>query len=727
MTDKPKISTLVANQLPEFVREDYPTFVAFMQAYYDFLETTQVDIKDVKNIDVTLDSFLDLIKKEVAHNLPNTLNIDKRLLIEKSKDLYLSKGSQQSFELLFRLLYDKNVSVIYPSRQLLKASDGRWVQDYSLFVRVKTGNPEDIVGQTVNVITSIGNVKIYVDRVAKVTNTFIDDDSDLYEYIIDRRFYGTLSIGDIISYNGYSAVVVPTITKIKIVKGGAGFKAGQLYNIRTTQGTGCVLKINSIGVNGSIKTSEIIKFGTGYENNVTFSLAPAQTREITSTGLPAYSNNLGNITIRDTNDISFTDGGYVNIADYAVDAWDGTYSGDIVSEFFTPQYVFLEEGEDFAILDVIVGALAKYPGYFSTNDGFLNDSVRIQDSYYYQAYSYVLRIDEQLENYKNAVKTILHPSGMAMFAEYNILNNIDVGLALTSAIKILSTTVLDNVTLSDSSSRSVAKRRLNNQPVIDSISNKSFSKSLTESYTLNDTARIGITKRFFDSVTIDDPIFFIGRENSKDFGSSTSTIDSTQYGFSKQLQDTFTQQDNTSIALTKSAILDSQPFLHDSISISKGMDRTMVDMFYVTDTPSKGISKTFNEIVTITDLAGFEKEVDFFHGSTIEDISSFTFHKTITEEIFNPNLNQFIDMDLENTIAGGFIPLDNPENDFGPILDLNNEPRSSLLVVDFNQFSLNKYITDTYFTQDLGGFILMNPYVDAGYTAQRYVGEPTEF
>jgi hypothetical protein len=456
-------------------------------------------------------------------------------------------------------------------------------------------------------------------------------------------------------------------------------------------------------------------------------LAPAQTREITSTGLPAYSNNLGNLTVRDTNDISFTDGGYVNIADYAVDAWDGTYSGDIVSEFFTPQYVYLEEGEGYAILDVTVGALAKYPGYFSTNDGFLNDSVKIQDSYYYQAYSYVLRIDEQLENYKNVVKTILHPSGMAMFAEYNILNNIEVGLELSSGIKISNPTVFDSVSFSDSLSRRINKRRFDNQPVIESISNKAFSKSLNDSYTLNDITRIGITKRFYDSVTIDDPSFFIGREIANDLDDSALTIDSTQYGFSKYLQHDFSLEDSSSIELNKAPILDSQDFLHDSISISKGMDRTMVDLFYVTDTPSKGISKTFNEIVTITDLAGFEKDVDFFHGSTIEDISSFTFHKTITEEIFNPNLNQFIDMDLENTIAGGFIPLDNPENDFGPILDLNNEPRSSLLVVDFNQFSLNKYITDNTFMQDLGGFILMNPYVDAGYTAQRYVGEPTEF
>jgi len=727
MSDKPKISTLVANQLPEFVREEYPLFIAFMQAYYDFLETTQVDVKDVKNVDVTLDAFLELIKKEVAHNLPNDLNVDKRLMIQKSKDLYLSKGSPESFELLFRLLFDKNVSIIYPSRQLLKASDGRWVQDYSLFVKVKRGNPEDIVGQTVNVITSIGNVKVYVDRFTKVSNPFIDD-SELYEYIIDRRFYGTLSVGDIISYNGYSAIVQPTIAKIKVIDGGSGFTAGQLYNIRTSQGTGCILKVNSISTGGSIKTSEIIKFGTGYESDFTFSLAPASARGISSTGLPAYSNTQGNITIRDTNDISFTDGGYVNIADYAVDAWDGTYSGDIVSEFFTPEFSYLPEGSEYAILDVSLGALAKYPGYFSTNDGFLNDSVRIQDSYYYQAFSYVLRIDEQLEKYRDVVKSILHPSGMAMFAEYNIINEIDVGFDFSFAVKFLTTTLLDEVTANDSFLKSFNKRRVETQKIIDSQPIKGFAKSLVDTYTLTDIKRFSIHKTFNELVTISDPIFFVGREIGSQLGDSALTIDSAELGFSKFLEDTFSMDPSIiQIGVSKAPINDLQQFVHDSIIISKGMDRTIGDEFFATDSPSLGIFKTFNEIVSITDLFGFEKGVGFLEGSTIEDISSISFHKTITEDVFDPSLNQFIDLDLQQTSFGGFINMDNPENDFGPVLNLNNDPRNTLLVVDFNRFSMDKYITDTNFTQDLGGFILMNPYVNAGYTTQRYVGEPTEF
>jgi hypothetical protein len=67
---KPKISSLVASQLPEFIREDYPTFVAFLQAYYEYLETTQADLFTIRDIDKTLDSFIEFFKDEVAPNSP---------------------------------------------------------------------------------------------------------------------------------------------------------------------------------------------------------------------------------------------------------------------------------------------------------------------------------------------------------------------------------------------------------------------------------------------------------------------------------------------------------------------------------------------------------------------------------------------------------------------------------------------------------------------------------
>jgi hypothetical protein len=35
-----KNSILVSQQVPEYIRDEYPLFVNFLEAYYEFLETT---------------------------------------------------------------------------------------------------------------------------------------------------------------------------------------------------------------------------------------------------------------------------------------------------------------------------------------------------------------------------------------------------------------------------------------------------------------------------------------------------------------------------------------------------------------------------------------------------------------------------------------------------------------------------------------------------------------
>ena len=97
------------------------------------------------DIDKTLDDYIQYFRKELAVHLPLLQKSDRQIL-PKLKDLYLAKGSEASYKLLFRLLYGKNVELTYPGLQMLKASDGTWNQEISVFARVDYGNPDDIVG-----------------------------------------------------------------------------------------------------------------------------------------------------------------------------------------------------------------------------------------------------------------------------------------------------------------------------------------------------------------------------------------------------------------------------------------------------------------------------------------------------------------------------------------------------------------------------------------------------
>ena len=74
----PRLSTssLIPSQVPDFVRSEYPTFVAFVEAYYEYLDTQGIDLKTLKDLDITLDTFIGYFKKELAQWRRNPQTVD---------------------------------------------------------------------------------------------------------------------------------------------------------------------------------------------------------------------------------------------------------------------------------------------------------------------------------------------------------------------------------------------------------------------------------------------------------------------------------------------------------------------------------------------------------------------------------------------------------------------------------------------------------------------------
>jgi hypothetical protein len=539
---RPKLSSIVESQLPEFIRDDYQTFVDFLKAYYEFLETTQADPVSLRDIDTTLDSFITYFKSELAQKLPYS-TVDERFLLTRIKDLYLAKGSESSFKLLFRILFNKDITVNYPSTQMLRASDGKWNQDVSVFVQILVGNPQDIVGKLVDVVTQTKIVRVLVDRrqyVEVEVDRAIRVSDNIYEFILDRRFFGDLNIGDQLRYLDnnnnmiFNGIILPTTTGLKIESPGSGFKVGDLYTINNFQGYGTIMKISTVDSNGGITQAQFIKFGTGYTTDFSSSiisqlgqdnasttgviisrvdsfLAPAnkavalsiseQTSGFAESGsistsdynLPVTSKLTGTLTATNgittvtgsgttfTTQVAFgdyltlngvsckvqsvtnnttlvlssnytgtTSSSLTSVSNLRPAAFDGTYAGLTVREFGITSANSVVSTSSPAIIKVTLGALAKYPGYYVTNDSFLNDAIYIQDSKFYQAFSYVIKIDQSLETYKTIVKNLVHPAGMAVFGEYDLRNEFTINTTIESLIKILSVSLSDKVTSTES-------------------------------------------------------------------------------------------------------------------------------------------------------------------------------------------------------------------------------------------------------------------------------------
>jgi hypothetical protein len=56
-------------------------------------------------------------------------------------------------------------------------------------------------------------------------------------------------------------------------------------------------------------------------------------------------------------------------------------------------------------------------GSFSVHDGFMSDRMKLQDSFFYQQFSYVCRTGSNAELWKNAFNRLIHPAGFIFFGE----------------------------------------------------------------------------------------------------------------------------------------------------------------------------------------------------------------------------------------------------------------------------------------------------------------------
>jgi hypothetical protein len=75
--------------------------------------------------------------------------LNQGIFIKQAKDFYASKGTEQSFEILFRALYGKDVEVIRPQEYLIQPSDADYKITKDLVVEVINGNPLELLNKTV--------------------------------------------------------------------------------------------------------------------------------------------------------------------------------------------------------------------------------------------------------------------------------------------------------------------------------------------------------------------------------------------------------------------------------------------------------------------------------------------------------------------------------------------------------------------------------------------------
>ena len=118
----------------------------------------------VKNLNVLfLKQFLTKLKRQVTPGFTDRnfySGLDKRNFILNSDSFYKSKGTEQSYEILFRALYGEDVDLIRPSKFLFTPSNAEYKVTKDFIVEQLQGDPLNLKNLTIyqDITNSRGSV-----------------------------------------------------------------------------------------------------------------------------------------------------------------------------------------------------------------------------------------------------------------------------------------------------------------------------------------------------------------------------------------------------------------------------------------------------------------------------------------------------------------------------------------------------------------------------------------
>lgn len=261
------ISPLIQTQFPEFYRSDGELFVAFAKKYFEFLETEGSETRKIlsyRDIDYTVDDFQQKFHNEFLNGMPSTVSVNKALLIKNVQDLYKSKGSAQSFKLLFKLLYNDDIQVYDPSVDLLRVSDGQWIIPVYLEC-ARSDRAVTFIGQQITGART--GATAFVENVVRknIQGKFVD-------VIYISKISGSFETGEYITNNNSlegAPYITGSLNIIEITEGGSNNSIGDVFNVT---GDGGIL--GTAVVRGTAAGTGKVEFeledgGWGYTNTST--------------------------------------------------------------------------------------------------------------------------------------------------------------------------------------------------------------------------------------------------------------------------------------------------------------------------------------------------------------------------------------------------------------------------------------------------------------------------
>lgn len=282
MTTNNKISSLISSQVPFFVLNDHPKFIAFLEAYYEYLEQNgkivneAKNIRDLMDIDTTVDAFAEYLYSKFLHDFPTNTLTDRSNILKNARDIYRAKGTEKATRFLLRALFDTEIDFYYPKKDVLRASDGKWYVKKTLRItntKIDNTPNTEITGLEkyigTRIIGSQSNAQAIIEGVDRFydAGTIIDeiDLSNINGNFLNGENISAQFVQSGATFNIASEVFGATISTINVTNPGSGYLVGDPVIIESSTGNGASAIVGRVST-GNLSSLIVVEGGAGYQN-----------------------------------------------------------------------------------------------------------------------------------------------------------------------------------------------------------------------------------------------------------------------------------------------------------------------------------------------------------------------------------------------------------------------------------------------------------------------------
>jgi hypothetical protein len=265
------MNNIIPSQFPLLYKDRGPNFIAFVKAYYEWLESENNPLWYARNfsnfvdIDNTLEQFIIHFKNKYMDSLPINIIANQRLLIKHITDLYNAKGSKRGYQLLFRILFNEDIDFYIPSSDIFKLSDNIWVEEGYIEL-TDCDYITDLIENSIYGSSSGASALVENFNIISIQNKVIN-------VLHLSNIKGEFKYGEqILSYDvpnittDNAPLVIGSLTSISLENGGINFNIGDVVNI-VGSGAGALGRVSSVRYDRGKILFNLVDGGYGYTIN----------------------------------------------------------------------------------------------------------------------------------------------------------------------------------------------------------------------------------------------------------------------------------------------------------------------------------------------------------------------------------------------------------------------------------------------------------------------------